>query len=93
MRGLLAFLSILEGEPHLAGTQRKMAAILPNCNPRINKMIKKNIEIFTGRLLKPKKIKMATSLGRKVVISASILLRKAWLGSKLGDSGPRNPFM
>ena len=32
---------------------------------------------------------MATFLGRKVIISASILLRKAWLGSKLGDSDSR----
>ena len=36
---------------------------------------------------------MAAFLDRKVIISASILLKKAWLGSKLGDSGPRNPFM
>ena len=36
---------------------------------------------------------MAAFLGRKVIFSASILLRKAWLGSKLGDSGPRSPFI
>ena len=42
---------------------------------------------------KRQKTKMAAFLGRKVIISASILLRKAWLGSKLGDSGSRNPFM
>ena len=36
---------------------------------------------------------MVAFLGRKVIISASKLLRKAWLGSKLGDSGSRNPFM
>ena len=36
---------------------------------------------------------MAAFLGRKVIIRASILLRKAWLGSKLGDSGSGNPFM
>ena len=36
---------------------------------------------------------MAAYLGRKLIISASILLiRKAWLGSKLGDLGSRNPF-
>ena len=34
---------------------------------------------------------MAAFLGRKVIISASILLMKAWLGSELGDSGSRNP--
>ena len=34
---------------------------------------------------------MAAFLGRKVIISSFILLRKARLGSKLGDSGPRNP--
>ena len=33
---------------------------------------------------KSPKNKMATILGRKVIISASILLRKVWLGSKLG---------
>ena len=43
--------------------------------------------------VKAKKNKMAAFLGRKVIISASVLLRKAWLGSKLGYSGPRNPFM
>ena len=31
--------------------------------------------------------KMAAFLGRKAVISASILLRKAWLGSRIGGSG------
>ena len=36
---------------------------------------------------------MAAFLGRKVIILASKLLRKALLGSKLGDSGCRNPFM
>ena len=35
---------------------------------------------------KSQKNKMAALLGRKVIISASKLLRKAWLGSKLGDS-------
>ena len=35
---------------------------------------------------------MVAFLGRKVIILAFILLRKAWLGSKLGDSGSRNPF-
>ena len=43
--------------------------------------------------LKTKKNKMAAFLGRKVIISASILLRKAWLGSELGDSGSGNPYM
>ena len=42
---------------------------------------------------KRQKNKMAAFLGRKVIISASILLRKAWSGSKLRDSGSRNPFM
>ena len=36
---------------------------------------------------------ITTLLNRKEVISASIILRKAWLGSELGDSGSRNPFM
>ena len=43
--------------------------------------------------VKAKKYIMAAFLGRKVIISASMQLRKAWLRSKLGDSGPRNPFM
>ena len=43
--------------------------------------------------LKSQKNKMAAFLGRKVIISASKLIRKAWLGSKLGDSDSRNPFM
>ena len=42
---------------------------------------------------KSKKKKMAAFFGGKVIISASIQLRKAWLGSKLEDSGSRNPFM
>ena len=42
---------------------------------------------------KRQKTKMAAFLVRKVIISASILVRKAWLGSKLGDSGSRNPCM
>ena len=42
---------------------------------------------------KSQKNKMAAFLGRKVIISASKPLRKAWLGSKLGDSGSGNPFM
>ena len=42
-----------------------------------------------------KKKSMTTFLGGKVITSASILLRKAWLGSKLiiEDSGPKNPFI
>ena len=47
--------------------------------------------IYDGR--KSQKTKMASFLGRKVIISASKLLRKAWLGSKLGDSGSRIPIM
>ena len=47
--------------------------------------------LYDGR--KSQKNKMAAFLGRKVIISASILLRKAWLESKLGDSDSRNPFM
>ena len=42
---------------------------------------------------KNQKSKMAPFLARKVIISASKLLRKAWLGSKLGDSDSGNPFM
>ena len=49
-------------------------------------------EIFIG-WHKSQNTKMAAFLDRIVIISASILLKKAWLGSKLGDSGPRNPFM
>ena len=41
---------------------------------------------------KRQKNKMAAFLGRKVIISASILLRKAWLGSKLGDLTPNMAF-
>ena len=47
--------------------------------------------LYDGR--KSQKTKMAAFLGRKVIISASKLLRTAWLGSKLGDSDSRNPFM
>ena len=47
--------------------------------------------LYDGR--KREKTKMAAFLGRKVIISASILLRKVWLGSKLGDSDSRNLFM
>ena len=32
-------------------------------------------------------------IGRKLIISASILLRKSCLGSKLGDLRSGNPFM
>ena len=41
---------------------------------------------------KSQKIRMATFLGSKVIISASMQLSKVWLVSKLGDSGPRTPF-
>ena len=36
---------------------------------------------------------MAAFLDRKVIISASILFRKAWLVSKLVDLGLINPFI
>ena len=44
-------------------------------------------------IYKRQKDKMAAFLSRKAIISASLLLRKAWFGSKLGDSGSRNPCM
>ena len=39
------------------------------------------------------KMKMAAFFSRKLIISASILLRKSCLGSKLGDLRSGNPFM
>ena len=39
------------------------------------------------------KMKIATFFSRKLIISASIPLRKSCLGSKLGDLGSGNPFM
>ena len=30
---------------------------------------------------------------RKIIISVYVQLRKAWLGSRFGDLGSRNPFM
>ena len=46
-----------------------------------------------GAMLKSQETKMAAFLDIKGIISASMQLRKTWLGSKLGDSGPRNQFM
>ena len=42
---------------------------------------------------KNEKMKMAAFFSRKLIISASILLRKSCLGSKLGDLRSGNPFM
>ena len=39
------------------------------------------------------KMKMAAFFSRKLIISASIPLRKSCLGSKLGDLRSGNPFM
>ena len=39
------------------------------------------------------KMKMAAFFSRKLIISASILLRKSCLGSKLGDLWSGNLFM
>ena len=39
------------------------------------------------------KMDMAAFFDRKLIISASILLRKSCLGSKLGDLRSGNPFM
>ena len=39
------------------------------------------------------KMKMVALFGRKLIISASILLRKVCLGLKFGYSRSRNPFM
>ena len=40
-----------------------------------------------------RKMKIAAFFSRKLIISASILLRKSCLGSKLGDLRSGNPFM
>ena len=41
---------------------------------------------------KMSKMKMVALFGRKLIISASILVRKPCLGSKLGYSRSRNPY-
>ena len=43
--------------------------------------------------LKMTKMKMAAFFSRKLIICASIPLRKSCLGSKLGDLRSGNPFM
>ena len=42
---------------------------------------------------KMRKMKMAAFFSRKLIISASMLLRKLCLESKLGDLRSGNPFM